>query len=178
MLDARKCGKSGIPAQVRRLDESGLTVQERAASALAARQYVGSPAPRGVSEDQWGLDCAERDAFDAEHARLFVRLHDRFATLYARAYGRRYERTLQADWIDLRNLVLRNSAFNAPLLPARAFAEPLLVAAGIDCIGFVGCWAHQLQREPVNGTRIQRAYRATLEAAVREHDVLVRGAVA
>jgi len=166
----------GPDAQIRDGRTDGLTVPERALSALMARDYCEAPAPRGVSAERWARELQEKREFDARFAVLYVRMHERFAELYQRAYGRRYERTLQADWIDLRNLVLRNSKFQAPLLPARAFAEPLLVAVGIESIGFVGRWSHQLQREPVNGTRIQRVYRDALKAAVREHALIVGGA--
>lgn len=152
----------------------GLTVPERALSALMARDYEEAPAPAGVSADLWAHDCAELREFDARFAVLYVRMHERFAELYQRAYGRRYERTIHADWLDLRAMVRDESKQQAPLLIGRAFAEPLLVGAGIDSIGFVRRWAHQLNREPVGGSRIERAYRVTLEAAILEHDGLLK----
>lgn len=144
-----------------------LSPQERAASALAAREFGSNPAPRGSVHEAWD---AERREFDAAHALDFVSVYDAFAHAYQDAYGRRYERTLHADWKSLRDFVREFGWHTALEVIDRAFSEPLLVGAGIRSVGVVHNLAATLVAPRPLGvrSRLDAAQRRLCEAVIAE----------
>lgn len=165
------CGR--MPASPRLEDACGgapLSLEERAQSALAAREYGGSPAADGVLAELRAERSAATRAFDAAHATDFVACHDAFAHGFRTAYGKPYTRTLHADWTALRLLVGEHGGAFALILIDRAFSEPLLVRAGIDSPVVVLNWAGTLGAPRAPGVRsyLSAAQRRLCEAVIAE----------
>lgn len=161
-----------------------LSMEQRIASALLARDYGSTPAPDGVPADVWARDCAELRRFDGESAQHYLVCHDQFVKLYRGAYGRAYPRTVHNDWRVMRDLVREHGPEYAFVVIDRAFDEPALVEAGIESVEIVSLWAHVVLRRghgPFCGGRqrprgrLKRDELSWLRVVVSEHAGIAGG---
>lgn len=172
-VSAESARKSAPASEVRSVDgerdDAPLTLEARAASALAARAYGSYPAPEGVPADIWARECAATEVFDREHATDFVAIHDAFAHAYRDAYLRPYTRTLHSDWSVLRLLVREHNPAFALVLVDRAFSEPLLVGAGIETPVIVLNWAGTLGATTRRRSRLSRPQASLCRRVIAEN---------